>query len=163
MKTTIFLDIDGVLNYWGPQEDIIELPALGPFCSFNRKPLTCFVDALEKVKDKVQIVISSTWRLHVSLEEFKEIHLAVPEFKIISDLIVDHETDWRTIIRMKESFRGGQISQYLEDHPGLNYICIDDGGDFFDDQPLLKTDGRYGFTEVDGKYLIDYVTDYVEI
>lgn len=127
----IFLDFDGVLNNQGSfimetrKRKAIEngFEKLGPvnhtLDSTNASNLQYILDAHPDAK----IVISSTWRLHFTLEQL--------EAKLLS---YDVNAKDKIIGQTPRRFRGfnsaprySEIEGYLEEHPEVtNYIILDD-------------------------------------
>lgn len=128
-KNIIFLDIDGVLNFWGNMGEHMLL------CSTRCMLLNLLVDITES-----KIVISSTWRSDESCKE-KLNHFGIHENQF--------HTDWRTGFD-PQRFRGNEIQEWVHGHKDeiLNYVIIDDDGDFLEHQlPYhIKTSMSVGFT-----------------
>lgn len=110
----------------------------------------------------LKIVISSTWRIVFSLQEFKDFGNQLQEFKPVTDLIPEDEELWRTI--PVGGFRGAQILDYLQvalaeagiSQP-VSYAIIDDNSDFYPDQPLVKVAGSLGFSVQDSNKLKEII------
>lgn len=98
---TIFLDIDGVLNRTGTKE------RCGHFLGVDRAISTRFLKAIQG-KD-VEIVLSSTWRLH------PEMHPHLREAGI----------EWVNVTPSMGS-RGVEIEAYIQDWGIQDYIILDD-------------------------------------
>jgi hypothetical protein len=144
----IFLDNDGVIclyNNWGGRaKKWAKYKKLNPeatsdtlapvdirFDDFDRKAVKVLNQILEETG--AQIVVSSDWRLHATLEEIGEYYLAKGILKapiaftkryIGCDKPDEFEWSRKT---MYEQQRCIEIRQYLTDHPEItNWVCIDD-------------------------------------
>lgn len=157
---TIFLDIDGVLNCWGPnsKKNEISLEDFGPFCNFNKKPLETFYEALLtlSIECEYEIVISSTWRKWYSYSEFVAMGAQLEPIKFIISKVP--EDRWKTE-DSRRGFRGDEINDYISAYDIQKYVCIDDSTDFYNYQPLIKTAGSLGFRPKDTASLITFVRD----
>lgn len=117
----LFLDIDGVLNSrktWG---------LYGNSCpmakdqKFNLDPTTIRFLQLLHAKG-IEIVVSSTWRLHKKLGNFKDVFGFA-----VKGITCSYP--------FKDSKRGDEIAVYLKEHPEIESYCIvDDDTDVLDDQ-----------------------------
>ena len=155
---TIFLDIDGVLNCWGPnsKKNEISLEDFGPFCNFNEEPLNHFYTTLlclESSNYKYEIVISSTWRKWYSYDEFVAMGEHVQAIKFI--MFKCPRDRWKTE-DSRHGFRGDEINEYIDTYKIQKYVCIDDSTDFYNYQPRIKTAGSLGFRLKDMSALIEY-------
>lgn len=144
---TIFLDIDGVLNCWGPnsKKNEISLEDFGPFCNFNKEPLNHFYTTLlmlEASNIKYEIVISSTWRKWYSYDEFVAMGEKLEAIKFI--IFKSPKDRWKTE-DSRRGFRGDEINDYINTYNIERYVCIDDTTDFYNYQPLIKTPSSLGF------------------
>ena len=144
----IFLDNDGVIclyNNWGgrakkwskytklnPGQNSLALaPVDIRFDDFDKKAVKVLNQILEETG--AEIVVSSDWRLHATLEEIGEYYLAKGILKapiaftkryIGCDKPDEFEWSRRT---MYEQQRCIEVRQYLTDHPEItNWVCIDD-------------------------------------
>lgn len=147
MRRCIFLDFDGVLNsvastiayhhLRGPSKTIYsESDRLDPIAIGLLKYLVDATDA--------EIVVSSTWRLNYSLQEFKEIFA---QYGWENAPFVS-----KTIRGGINSVRGDEIKDWLDTRPASvavdSYVIIDDDSDMLDDQlsHFVNTNGAVGFT-----------------
>lgn len=141
MTKIIFLDFDGVLN---SARTIIAYGQgmLLPRSRFDDPKFDpvalSLVRALAEDTD-AKIVVSSTWRTGATLEELQRI------FEL-------YNWDTRgTIIDMTPSYmnvrRGLEINSWLDSNSWSNYVILDDGTGFLDEQlpHLIKTDMYEGF------------------
>jgi len=144
----LFLDNDGVIclyNNWGGRakkwSKYIKLNpgqtslALAPveirFDDFDKKAVKVLNDILEETG--AEIVVSSDWRLHATLEEIGEYYLAKGILKAPIAFTKRYigcdkpdEFEWRRSA-MYEQQRCIEVRQYLTDHPEItNWVCIDD-------------------------------------
>ena len=148
-KLTIFLDIDGVLNVWGPnsQKGRIEL-SIHPWAHFNATPLTEFASFIQTISaqldDQVEVVICSTWRNIFKYEEMLVAGEEATDFGHVTSKIPKDR--WRTGIS-KHAFRGDDVSNYCTDHNITTFICIDDDSDYYNWQNLIQTKGSVGFSK----------------
>lgn len=158
----IFLDIDGVLNshQWvmagnkyghGPSDAETPTPAM-----LNWDPSA--VANLRHIIDNTlaTIVISSSWRGY----GLKAVEVWRRMFACYGwdDAPVIGETP--DLNRLENGIyvsriRGDEVAEFLRQNPVVtSYICIDDDSDFRPDQPLVKTDNRFGLTLIDAKKAI---------
>lgn len=154
----IFLDVDGVLN----NEEYIEecweknghhamhmnhVP-FDPKCLNN---LMILCQTLEKAGYDVQIILSSTWRLHEV--DYEIVNARLAEY----GLTLKDKTDYLS------SNRGKEIEKYLlHNNIYRDFIILDD--DKFDIEELYKdnlinTSFKTGFNEEALKKAINYFTD----
>lgn len=179
---TIFLDIDGVLLkiIWACYDDHprakeyvdsrvreyvkkhgnvrdyayedSRLRDLAAVENFDQDALKNLHSLIKRLDNKVDIVISSCWRLGRSVRDLKE--LLTP----ISDFIKGKTRD-SAVVR-----RAGEIKEYIKEHPEiLNYVVIDDTDndgslkEEFDDK-FIHVDYKKRFTEADEKKAFDVIT-----
>lgn len=126
----LFLDIDGVLcthmswflhgHVWFESEGVS-----GKLDEFGVK----FVEQL--IKHDVKIVLSSTWRKGVSVEEWNEKF----SFKIID----------KTVSLWGGTVRGDEIKEWLDRHPDVEkYVIVDDDSDMLPEQMDNFVQTKYG-------------------
>jgi hypothetical protein len=139
MRKILFLDFDGVLHPDG----------LGLFSKLN-----LFEECLSKMPE-VEIVISSTWRETDSLEQLRNYFSANVRDRIIG-ITPSLEDGYECGGRQRE------IHAFL-DSAGLNgenasWVALDDISLFFEDDcpNLVLTDSSQGFTEGNGKSLLEW-------
>lgn len=111
--TVIFLDFDGVLHPVHPRDDLPEAEAK-PFCYMGR-----FAQVMRDFS-ATEIVISSTWRLHRSVEQLREYFPADLQSRVVgmTPSLVDDER-----------FGGRHLEAlaWLDEHrPGAAWIALDD-------------------------------------
>ena len=144
----IYLDNDGVIcldnNWGGRSKKWDEYKKLNPeatsdttapveirFDDFDKKAVKVLNQILEETG--AEIVVSSDWRLHATLEEIGEYYLSQGIIKkpiaftkryIGCDKPDEFEWTRRT---MYEQQRCIEVRQYLTDHPGVtHWVCVDD-------------------------------------
>lgn len=162
MKKYIFLDIDGVLNSY----EVCELNkdkfaiqnGFGGFFTEEETPtlenvlwgenlvqnLKFIVDATD-----AKIIISSTWRLHFSVEKFKEMFaLYGYNHCPIIDLTPTNLPQKKLSLPVT---RGDEIEKWLEDKKDYNYCIIDDNDQFLNYQKpyFIYTNMMKGLTKQD--------------
>ncbi len=143
---TIFLDIDGVLN---SERSMVASTVLKPqqgYCSYTERhyqqldPVAINLLRLLVKEANAEIVISSSWRiLYDSLDFFKRV------FK---------QFDWHDapVIGMtpitNSGFRGQEVEQYINTNDFFTgpHVIFDDDRDFFEHQPLILVDAKYGLS-----------------
>jgi len=137
----LFLDIDGVLNsrkWYEANKDAINLESGIMYrSSVELDPEACaLVNELCESED-LRIVISSTWRrLHTKGE--------------ITDMFA-YRGLFAPVIsqtpQLRSSFRGQEIEEWLYARYIVEkYVILDDDGDFYPHQHLVRTDNAVGVT-----------------
>ena len=139
----LFLDFDGVLNSVGSfiynnrmnLLGLTQVPTHESFCPVASSNLQYI---LEELPD-VQVVVSSTWRKHKTINALKKIfetNNILPD-RMIGVTPVD-----------PDRYRGNEIKEYLDKHPEVtSFVILDDDTDmipYMDN--LVKTDSRDGLT-----------------
>lgn len=157
----IFLDNDGVIcldNNWGgrskkwkeytklnPGQNSLALaPVEIRFDDFDIKAVKVLNQILELTG--AEIVVSSDWRLHATLEELGDYYISKGILKKPIEFTKRYigcdkpdEFVWRRS-SMYEQQRCIEIRQYLIDHPEItHWVCVDDLG--------LGEKDSYGFTQ----------------
>lgn len=143
----IFLDHDGVLclsEQWGGRNkkkakwfrdhgftEDHNMPVSYRFDNFDRKAVKVLNDILEK--SGAEIVVSSDWRLHCTLEEMREVYR---EYGVIKEpldftpLLRDFDEDTSSLYRWKGWMgreRVIEIRKWLELHPEVTaWVAVDD-------------------------------------
>lgn len=140
MRNIIFLDCDGVINNtWSfiHCPDHLQPYAIDPRC-INLLDGLC-------TKHKIEVVVSSTWRLG-GLDRIKEVFKKAGHEKFLRHL----HSDWATP-RSRDGVRGDEVRKWLSKHryKKMKFLCIDDDSDFHSGQPLLRTVTELGFTHID--------------
>ena len=134
----IFLDFDGVITIppkWYLKADKIKL--------------------IKRIVDETaaKIVVSSSWRMQTVEETRKSMvykEKRCPRNKMLYWLI-DNLYDVTPWVGLGNG-RGGEIQQYLNDHPEIdNYVIIDDDSDMLESQldHFVQTNWEVGLTEED--------------
>jgi hypothetical protein len=157
----IFLDNDGVIclkNNWGgrfrkwkeyqklnPENQLVILaPVEYRFDDFDQKAVAVLNDILEETG--AEIVVSSDWRLHATLEELGDYYIAqgiskrpigltrtyvdirkdMPEGVQIANQFYEGEFQYSRT-NEDEQVRHFEILQYLKDHPEVtHWVAVDD-------------------------------------
>ena len=160
----IFLDNDGVIclsNNWGGRtkkwNKYIKLNpgqtslALAPveirFDDFDKKAIKILNEIIEQ--SGAEIVVSSDWRLHATLEEIGEYYLSkgiikkpIAFTKRYIGCDRPDQFEWRRGT-MYEQQRCIEVHQFIIDHPEItNWVCIDD--------LQLGAKDSYGFEQIWG-------------
>ena len=121
-KSTIFLDIDGVLalpkQYHGRKTDIYGAYGFDVTCV---KILNEIVDATN-----AEIVLSSDWKLNYDMDTMNNIF----NFNGIKTYIVHYTPSLWGVkydnLKQLEECRANEILQYVRNHKIVNYVAIDD-------------------------------------
>ena len=134
----IFLDFDGVIT-------------IPPKWHLNPNKIKLIKRIVDETGAK--IVVSSSWRMN-TIKQTKEIisdrPKRCPRNKMLYWLI-DNLYDITPIYGLGNG-RGGEIQQYLNDHPDIdNYVILDDDHDMWDSQlyHFVQTNYEDGITETE--------------
>lgn len=143
----IFLDNDGVIclsSNWGSRHkkqkkwggrklsmDINSIPVEYRFDNFDKKAIKVLNQILEKTD--AEIVVSSDWRLHGTLEELGEYYASQGIIKkpigftnCWGDFDKPEGFDWSQTDNT-EQIRSLEILQYLKDNPNItHWVAVDD-------------------------------------
>lgn len=144
----LFLDNDGVIclsNNWGGRgkkwKEFIKLnpeitdDTMAPvdirFDNFDEKAIKVLNEILEETN--AEIIVSSDWRFHATLDEIGEYYLSkgiskkpIGFTKQYFNCDNPDEFEWNRIT-MYEQQRCIEVKQYLIDHPEVtNWVCVDD-------------------------------------
>ncbi len=145
----IFLDNDGVIclsNNWGgrskkwakyrsanPESSKVlsDAPVDVRFDNFDTKAVKILNEVLELTG--AEIVVSSDWRFHASLEELGEYYLSqgiskkpIGVTKRLGECDQPTDFPWSKTFDLEQS-RSLEINQYLKDHPEItNWVAVDD-------------------------------------
>lgn len=135
----LFLDIDGVLNN---ATDFFELKSIGhPInhkCEVMNRGLVCLLSDII-TKTDAKIVISSTWREMMALDQIYEILLS-HDFQHGRDCIIGATPSHRRGMSDNPKWhRGREIAEYLENNEVEKFLIIDDNGDAIVDAGFQKT------------------------
>lgn len=129
----LFLDIDGVCNNQKTRE---------------RQGKTKFIGIKPELAERVRriiaetgckVVLSSSWRLFPDSKKWAEENVC-EFFDVTPDL--QRGSIWGMV------YRGFEIKQWVDAHPGVNrYAILDDSHDFLWGQPLFRTTWAEGLTD----------------
>jgi len=149
MKSILFLDHDGVIclsnNWGGRSKKWAKYRSENPDSSleFKDKPVNCRFDDFDKKAIKIlneiieqtgcEIVVSSDWRLHATLEELGDYYISQGIIKRpvdVTDIFKDlFPKEW-SILRFRadlELERSMEINHWLENHPEVtHWVAVDD-------------------------------------
>jgi hypothetical protein len=147
----LFVDIDGVLVSVSSMICNNRLNLLGLTNTVSSKVLDPVAMSnlqyiLEEVP-KVEIVITSSWRKHYTIEALQEMF---DQYHISGSFIVG------VTPVLENGYRGHEIALYLKYHPEItNFVIIDDGTDLapFIDR-LVQIDSKNGLTFSDAEKVI---------
>lgn len=137
----IICDVDGVLNHLNLELEGAGDPLALDHTNWNRQCVQ-MLNSICFLTD-AKVVISSSWRKHQP-----NIQWWNTEFRACG-------ARWIEVIgitgRSSNGFRGREVYEnfsVLNEYFGekINYVCIDDDTDFYDNQPLIRTDPQYGLT-----------------
>jgi hypothetical protein len=135
----LFLDHDGVIclsNNWGGRfkkegyDSNPETPMDVRMDNFDEKA----VKVLNKIIEETgcEIVISSDWKLHGTLEQMKSMYITrgiKPPIDFTPNMIDFNESDYG-LLKWKgfnESIRVREINEYLKNHPEVtHWVAVDD-------------------------------------
>lgn len=127
-KPTMFLDIDGVLatdteysrsrkKYWEKHDEAKNLRIPYPF---NPTCIKVFNKIMSEMD--IQIVISSDWRTHWTIEELTEIF----KYNGITHFPIDYTPVIGGMWDHLERVRAAEIDTYITKHNIQNYVVVDD-------------------------------------
>ena len=157
MEKIIFLDVDGVLNFWDCWIDSIPNVLRGDDKT-QKLSLDC-INQLNRIIDETgaKIVISSTWRKYKWLYDFL---LSSP----IKGEIIGETPDLLYDVSRKTS-RGLEIKEWLNDEYGepCHFIILDDDDDMDDLMDhLIQTNYDDGLTEEIANKVISKLNSEIE-
>jgi hypothetical protein len=156
----IFLDIDGVLNseYYNHTELVNRKKrGYGGFFQIGEEatkdnviwdPQCVRTLAYIVVRTDAKIVISSTWREHHPLHRFHEMFaLYGVEFDLIGMTQIAAGRWEPYSDNYAQDFRGDEVNAWIAEKAfDGNHVILDDGADFYKDQPLIQTNPDVGLT-----------------
>lgn len=121
MKAILFLDIDGVLVPFNKLNKFVNLKELKKdFYSFDSKAVKVLKEVIEKTK--CDIVISSDWKYHYSLQDIKEIF----KYHGIKEPI-DYTIEKDNItLQTLESDRCFEIDEWVKRNKVIKWCAVDD-------------------------------------
>lgn len=128
MKKLLFLDIDFVLNShrWDLQRSAANHPYI-PYYSEIDPSCLILLEEILKLEPQVDVVISSSWRDDLSLQQFKDLfsQFNFPVHKIIAvtEPLID---------------KAKAIENYLKTNPCTSFVILDDDFLFPMDHPYFK-------------------------
>ena len=145
MRPIIFLDFDGVVEtiYWDKKEDgsfTLNSHKLGHNELNNKQAIGWLNELYSHIP--YDVVISSTWRISMSLEQLQDLLINSgfnPNIKVIGMTPILHQQ------------RGLEIQQWIDENNfNGKFIIIDDDSDMCHLLPLLvRCDCQLGFTIYD--------------
>lgn len=120
----IFLDHDGVIclsNCWGSRFKTNDETIDSAFDRFDRKALKVLNEILDETD--AEIVVSSDWRLHATLEQLQELY----KVRGIHKVPISTTGDPDAIFKDLERGRIQEIKDWLADHPEVTqWVAVDD-------------------------------------
>ncbi len=140
----IFLDFDGVLNNgeWMKKINWEERP----ISMFEKDKREIDPSKVKLISDlalefNASIVISSSWRILLSLEELTALLRGCGLDEKVSVIGVTPQDS--------RGFRGSEVEAWLKNthHTIESHVIFDDDGDFHKDQPLVQTSWDSGLNE----------------
>lgn len=144
-KPIIFLDFDGVVEtiYWEQSENgtwNFNIHKNNPHGLNNKQAIGWLNELYRKIP--YDVVISSTWRIGMNIDDFRKLFLKSgfnPQIEIIGVTPILYQQ------------RGYEIQQWIDDNNFKGkFIIIDDDSDMCHLLPLLvRTDCQLGFTIYD--------------
>lgn len=142
----IFLDVDGVLN---SSLDFFELHYIGHHVNKGTKVLNrAALGLLKWIIDETgaKIVLSSTWRQNVSLDEFHKL-IMKHEVYIPRDVFVGRTGHHAT--------RGLEVMEYIHQHPYIEeFVVLDDIPTHFNEAFFIHADYDKDIDEVVGENVV---------
>jgi hypothetical protein len=131
----LFLDIDGVVNRVGTRERYRGFMGIDPVLASKVGKIILDTDAA--------VVLTSTWRHFQGGREEVDRHV----YKTF-DVTPTSDT----------GFRGEEVKMWLDQHPDVTrFAILDDDTDFYDDQPLFKTNWQTGITDEVAQQITEYL------
>jgi hypothetical protein len=152
----LFLDIDGVLNshQWavsggGYGHAMRDRPPSVETLQWDPVAVRNLRNIIEATG--AQIVVSSSWRgFGRNARTAWQAMFACygwPDAPVIGETPDLNRMEGGIYV---SKIRGDEVAAWLEAHPEVErYVCLDDDSDFRPDQPLVKTDGRFGLTMIE--------------
>ncbi len=134
---TIFLDFDGVIH---GETEVGSRP-------FNKLPL--LEEALSGVDTDFQIVISSSWRFHYTLEDLRS------NLGLLKNYVVGVTPEVRAVAE----FRYREILEVVQPYALTDWVAIDDADYAFPEgtENLIWCDPRHGLTGVEADLLASWL------
>lgn len=142
----IFLDHDGVVclaSQWGGRDkkmkkfikdtgikEISKMPAHIRLDSFDKKAVKVLNEVIEKTD--TEIVVSSDWKLHATLEELQELYRENGVCKVpiaMTENVKDFNPETYNLFIYKgwiEKLRVIEIEKWLAENPVTHWVAIDD-------------------------------------
>jgi hypothetical protein len=152
----VFLDFDGVLN---AEKDLVDDYTCA--CVLSREKIE-LLNRVPAVLPDVRFVLSTSWRN----QSFYEIYGHDPRDDLrIHGFRGELHQNWRTPclkdlpLKGKRASRGDEILAWLANNSFTgSYAILDDCNDFYEDQPLVRTDAWVGLVEEDVDRVIALLT-----
>jgi hypothetical protein len=164
MKATIFLDIDGVLcgyneynrprkKFWDKYDDAKQLKIPYPF---NPGCVNILNEILE-ITD-ADIVLSSDWRFHFTLDELDKIF----KFNKVIKSPIDVTGNFPMSFSQLDKNRAHDIDIYRQEHNIINYVIVDDLNleSYVPKERFVKTIEREGIKQCNIKQKILKILQY---
>lgn len=146
-RRIIFLDIDGVLNCiegFEREECNSGIRAL-VYDDFSKEAVGFYPPAVARLKaileeTQAEIVVMSTWRLGLEVVQLQAIFNAYG-IHCIADKTPESQKGWR----------GSEVQMWLDQNDGDNiqWITIDDDGDFTQLDRHIRADHTFGLRDID--------------
>jgi hypothetical protein len=161
----IFLDIDGVLNsteWCKAGNGFGHPPPKRAKCT--RERLRWCPDMVKRLKwiidcTDAKIVISSSWRGYgpMAVRKWRAMFRTYGwrNAPVIGETpVLGHKTESGILVA---KLRGDEVAAWIASHTHVvdNYVCLDDGGDFRPDQPLVQTTMERGLTADDATRCVE--------
>lgn len=144
-QSVIFLDMDGVISTFRAYKAQVGWPV--PDRWIDREAVANLNDLCEK--SGALIVVSSTWRLNLTADNF----LAILQCHGFKHAMHD---DWRTkdlsitlpgSPLFRATTRSEEVLEWMSRHPEVTrHVILDDDSDFLPEQPLVKTPFETGLS-----------------
>jgi hypothetical protein len=154
---TIFLDIDGVLNNTATYIYNRQQSPSKKYIGYSHRHMDevdpRLLGLVRYIVDETgaKIVISSSWRIIHTQNEIAQVFayngwLDAP--------IIDMTP------KSMDAFRGNEIRAWLDnDEYTTKYAILDDGTDFYEHQPLFRTDATVGLTFIIAQKVIEFLNN----
>lgn len=140
-RPLIFLDFDGVINNHSTR---------WTKGSFPPKRVTCEPELVALVTEMLErlnarLVISSTWR---KIKTRNDILWQFPQWAPFL------EPAWKTG-NSQSGFRGDEVDDWIQENEfNGRYICVDDDGDFYEHNTLVKINPETGIKQDDVEKIV---------
>lgn len=153
MTRILFLDIDGVLLPIGACTDLeVGLVRNSPMAHVDLVASRVSKEAIEAVKYMCEagakIVLISSWRYAFTANFILEFLARIGLNELLHD-------DWFARYRISDYSKRHDITCWLEDHPDVEWIAIDDEDQRLDGNRQIMPQGNKGLRHVDLKVTLD--------